>query len=166
MSDAFENIDKQQGWQFLSIKEFAHTTSGGTPKRGMAEYYNGEIPWVKSGDLNNGYLNSCDEYITELGLNKSSAKIFKSGTLLIALYGATIGRLSILNFEASTNQAICGITVNENVDVKYLFYYFLSIQRELIGQGKGGAQPNINQQIVKETIVPLPPLRATKTHYR
>lgn len=146
-----------EGWQFLPIKEFAHTTSGGTPKRGVAEYYNGDVPWVKSGDLNDGYLNKVEEYITALGLEKSSAKLFKPGTLLIALYGATIGRLSILNFEASTNQAVCGITVPEDVDVKYLFYYLLSIRQKLIDQGKGGAQPNINQQIVKETIVPLAP---------
>lgn len=146
-----------EGWQFLPIKDFAHTTSGGTPKRGVAEYYNGDVPWVKSGDLNDSHLNQVDEYITKLGLEKSSAKLFKPGTLLIALYGATIGRLSILNFEASTNQAVCGISVPENVDVKYLFYYLLSIRQKLIDQGKGGAQPNINQQIVKETVVPLAP---------
>ena len=73
------------------------------------------------------------------------------------MYGATIGRLSILNFEASTNQAVCGISVPEDVDVKYLFYYLLSIRQKLIDQGKGGAQPNINQQIVKETVVPIAP---------
>lgn len=152
-----QSRESLEGWQFLPIKDFANTTSGGTPKRGVAEYYNGDVPWVKSGDLNDSHLNKVDEYITQLGLEKSSAKLFKPGTLLIALYGATIGRLSILNFEASTNQAVCGITVPENVDVKYLFYYLLSIRQKLIDQGKGGAQPNINQQIVKETVVPLAP---------
>ncbi len=145
-----------EGWQFLLIKDFAHTTSGGTPKRGVAEYYNGDIPWVKSGDLNDGILNEAEEYITPLGLEKSSAKLFRPGTLLIALYGATIGRLSILGFEASTNQAVCGISVPDYVDVKYLFHYFLSIRKKFIAQGQGGAQLNINQQIVKETVVPLP----------
>jgi type I restriction enzyme, S subunit len=162
MSNVAVKQDNQADWQFLPIKDFAHTTSGGTPRRGVAEYYNGEVPWVKSGDLNDSHLNKADEYITELGLEKSSAKLFKPGTLLIALYGATIGRLSILNFEASTNQAICGISVPENVDVKYLFYYLLSIRQKLIDQGKGGAQPNINQQIVKETEVPLAPLEQQK----
>ena len=157
MSNLAEIKDNQEDWQFLPIKDFAHTTSGGTPKRGVAEYYNGDVPWVKSGDLNDSHLNKVDEYITELGLDKSSAKLFKPGTLLIALYGATIGRLSILNIEASTNQAVCGITVPKDVDVKYLFYYLLSIRQKLIDQGKGGAQPNINQQIVKETVVPLAP---------
>lgn len=157
MSNVAVKQDNQEDWRFLPIKDFAHTTSGGTPKRGVAEYYNGNVPWVKSGDLNDGYLNKVDEYITELGLEKSSAKLFKPGTLLIALYGATIGRLSILNFEASTNQAVCGISVPDDVDVKYLFYYLLSIRQKLIDQGKGGAQPNINQQIVKATVVPLAP---------
>lgn len=158
---AIQNED-QEGWLFLPIKDFAHTTSGGTPKRGIAEYYNGDIPWVKSGDLNNSYLNSCDEFITELGLKESSAKLFTPGTILIALYGATIGRLSILNFEAASNQAVCGITVPKDVEVKYLFYYLLSIRQKLIDQGKGGAQPNINQQIIKETIVPLAPKEQQK----
>ena len=157
MSSVAVKQDNQEGWQFLKVKDFAHTTSGGTPKRGVSEYYNGDVSWVKSGDLNDGHLNKVDEYITKLGLEKSSAKLFKPGTLLIALYGATIGRLSILNVEASTNQAVCGISVPESVDVKYLFYYLLSIRQKLINQGKGGAQPNINQQIVKETVVPLAP---------
>jgi type I restriction enzyme S subunit len=156
------SVAEKQDWQFLQIKDFAHTTSGGTPKRGIADYYGGDIPWVKSGDLNDSILNSCEEYITALGLEKSSAKLFKPETLLIALYGATIGRLSILNFEAATNQAVCGITLPENVDVKYLFYYLLSIRQKLIDQGKGGAQPNINQQIIKETVVPLAPLDQQK----
>ena len=99
MSNVAIKQDSQKDWQFLSIKDFAHTTSGGTPKRGVVEYYNGDVPWVKSGDLNDSQLNSCDEFITKLGLEKSSAKLFKPGTVLIALYGATIGRLSILNFE-------------------------------------------------------------------
>jgi len=157
MSEVIIDHGKQQNWDYLPIKDFAHTTSGGTPKRGIVEYYNGNVPWVKSGDLNDGQLNHVDEFITQLGLEKSSAKLFKPGTLLIALYGATIGRLSILNFEATSNQAVCGITLREDVDVKYVFYYLLSIRRKLIAQGKGGAQPNINQHIVKETVVPLAP---------
>jgi len=162
MSETAIKQDNQQDWQFLPIKDFAHTTSGGTPKRGIEEYYNGDVPWVKSGDLNDSQLNSVDEFITQLGLEKSSAKLFKPGTLLIALYGATIGRLSILNFEAASNQAVCGITLPENMDVKYVFYYLLSIRRKLISQGKGGAQPNINQQIVKETIIPVAPSEQQK----
>ncbi|MCP4236314.1 MAG: hypothetical protein GY770_22495 [Aestuariibacter sp.] len=151
------DCDLPENWAKSKIGDFAHTTSGGTPKRSMKEYYGGNIPWVKSGDLNDGALFSVDEYITELGLTKSSAKLFKPGTLLIALYGATIGRLALLQFEASTNQAVCGITLPEEVYNKYLFYYLLSVREKLIEQGKGGAQPNISQGVVKDIEVPLAP---------
>ena len=157
MSDLVKHHYMQERWTFLPIKEFARTTSGGTPKRSVAKYYGGNVPWIKSGDLNDGILNSCEEFITELGLEKSSAKLFHSGTLLIALYGATIGKLAILNFEATTNQAVCGILLPDNIDTKYVFYYLLSIRQQLIEQGKGGAQPNINQQIIKNTITPIAP---------
>lgn len=144
-------------WEIVKIGDFAHTTSGGTPKRSNSEYYGGNVPWVKSGDLNDASLFSVDEYISDLGLEKSSAKLFKPGTVLIALYGATIGRLSILQIEAASNQAVCGITLPDEVDNKYLFYYLRSIREKLIGQGKGGAQPNISQGVVKEIEVSLAP---------
>jgi len=152
-----EQQELPEGWSWLAIKEFAKTTSGGTPKRGNPEFYNGDVPWVKSGDLNNGILYNVDEYISELGLQKSSAKMFNTNTVLVAMYGATIGKLSILGFSASTNQAICGISLPESFEPKYLFYYLLSIKKKLIEQGQGGAQPNINQQIIKETLVPVAP---------
>ena len=114
------NCELPENWKKSKIGDFAHTTSGGTPKRSSAEFYGGDVPWVKSGDLNDSALFSVDEYISELGLEKSSAKLFAPGTVLIALYGATIGRLSILQFEASTNQAVCGITVPKGIDNKYL----------------------------------------------
>jgi len=144
-------------WDVVKIGDYAHTTSGGTPKRSYPEYYGGNVPWVKSGDLNDSTLFSVDEYISDLGLEKSSAKLFKPGTVLVALYGATIGRLSILQIEAASNQAVCGITLPDEMDNKYLFYYLRSIREKLIGQGKGGAQPNISQGIVKDIEVPLAP---------
>jgi type I restriction enzyme S subunit len=151
------NSELPENWEKVKIGEFARTTSGGTPKRSNAEYYGGDVAWVKSGDLNDSALFSVGEYLTRLGLEKSSAKLFKPGTVLIALYGATIGRLSILQFEAATNQAVCGITVPKGVDNKYLFYYLLNIRKKLIKQGKGGAQPNISQGVVKDIEVPLAP---------
>ena len=147
-----------EGWVLKKISEIATTSSGGTPKRSIAEYYNGTVPWVKSGELNDAVLTDCEERITDLGLAKSSAKIFEPGTILIALYGATIGKLAILKFAASTNQAVCGISLSDDVDEKFMFYFLLSIRRSLIDQGKGGAQPNISQQIVKAISVPVPPL--------
>lgn len=134
-------------------------SSGGTPSRSKPEYFlNGTIPWVKTGDLKGKYANKPDEYITEEALKNSSAKIFPKNTVLLAMYGATIGACSILPFEAATNQACGALLPNDNCDVTYLFYYLKSIKEELIGKGVGGAQPNISGGIIKDLQIPLPPL--------
>jgi type I restriction enzyme S subunit len=83
------------------IEEVANSTSGGTPNRGISEYYGGDIPWIKSGELNDCHITICEEYITELGLKNSSAKLYPKGTLVLALYGATVGKIGILDFEAA-----------------------------------------------------------------
>lgn len=147
-----------QGWQIAKISDFAKTTSGGTPSRANPEFYTGKIPWIKSGDLNDGNVSEATEFITEEALKNSSAKLFPAGTLMIALYGATIGKLGLLTIDAATNQAVCGIFVPEGVETKYLFYFLLQHRPELIKQGAGGAQPNISQGIVRDVEVPLPPL--------
>ena len=146
------------GWPRVPIGEICFTTSGGTPSRAKPEYYSGQIPWVKSGDLNDGIVSTCDECVSELGLRNSNAKIFPKGTLLIALYGATVGKLGILGMDAATNQAICGITPSDVIDRKFLFYFLLSQRSRFVTQSIGGAQPNISQQVVRELSVPLPPL--------
>lgn len=145
-------------WQVAKISDFAKTTSGGTPSRKNPEYYTGQIPWIKSGDLNDGNVSQATEFITEEALKSSSAKLFPAGTLMIALYGATIGKLGILSIDAATNQAVCGIFVPEEVETKYLFYFLLYHRRELVKKGAGGAQPNITQGIVRDIQVPRPPL--------
>jgi type I restriction enzyme S subunit len=145
-------------WHVAKISDFAKTTSGGTPSRKNPEYYTGQIPWIKSGDLNDGNVSQATEFITEEALKNSSAKLFPAGTLMIALYGATIGKLGILTIDAATNQAVCGIFVPEEVETKYLFYFLLHHRRELVKKGAGGAQPNISQGIVRDIKVPLPPL--------
>lgn len=134
------------------------TTSGGTPNRAKLEYFGGDIPWFKSGDLNDGSVVSCTESITVLGLNNSSAKIFPEGTILIAMYGATVGKLGILGVRGATNQAVCGITPSEVLDSKFLFFFLLSQRAKLIEKSIGGAQPNISQAIVRDLLVPIPPL--------
>ena len=145
-------------WNFAKISEFAKTTSGGTPSRKKPEFYTGVIPWIKSGDLNDGMVSEATEFITEDALKNSSAKMFPAGTLMIALYGATIGKLGVLTINAATNQAVCGIFVPGDVETKYLFYFLLQQRRELVEQGAGGAQPNISQAIIRDVKVPLPPL--------
>lgn len=150
------NVPKH--WQLKKLGEACHTTSGGTPNRSNPKYYQGNIPWVKSGELDKGLILDTEEKISEDAIKNSSAKIFPKGTLLIALYGATIGKLAFLGIDAATNQAVCGIYKNENIDSNYL-YNFLSYKKPtLVKQGIGGAQPNISQGILKNLDIPLPPL--------
>lgn len=144
-------------WKTEALGEIVCMTSGGTPNKKNPEYYtNGTIPWVRSGELENGAIRETEIKITQVGLDNSSAKIFPKGTLLIALYGATIGKLAYLDIDACTNQAICGIFENPKVSLKYLYYYLLLQRPNLIKQGIGGAQPNISQTILKKLMVPYP----------
>lgn len=151
-------------WKWEKLGDIATTSSGGTPKRTNKEYWeNGTINWLKSGELNDYLINNVEEKITQLGLNSSSAKIYPKGTLLIAMYGATAGKLGILNIETSTNQAVCAI-FNKNIKnvcfkENYLFYYLLFKRDKIILDSFGGAQPNISQTYIKNMQTPLPPLK-------
>ncbi len=142
-------------WVWTTIDDVASTSSGGTPSRMRSEFYGGAIPWVKSGELNDGVVSEVGESITELGLKNSSAKVFSSGTLCIALYGATVGKVGLLAMEAATNQAVCGISPHAQIETRFLFYFLQSQRSALIGLSQGGAQPNISQQIVRSTAVPI-----------
>ena len=150
------NIPKH--WQVKKLGEVCQTTSGGTPSRGNKSYYEGTIPWVKSGELDRGLILDTEEKISEEAVKYSSAKVFPKGTLLIALYGATIGKLAFLGVDAATNQAVCGIYKNENIDSNYLYHFLFSKKPSLVKQGIGGAQPNISQGILKNLDIPIPPL--------
>lgn len=133
--------------------------SGGTPSRSEMAYWNdGTIPWVKISDIQNKYLDKTEEHITQLGLEKSSAKIFPAGTILYSIF-ATLGETCILNIDAATNQAIAGIQVNSDCVFRdYLYYYLLSQKAKVSFIGRGVAQNNINMKILKEFEVPLPPI--------
>lgn len=144
-------------WVRMPIGEVAATSTGGTPSRSNPNFYGGSIPWVKSGELGDSIVNSAEETLSEEGLHSSSAKLFPSGTVCIALYGATVGKLGLLGIEASTNQAVCGIFLPDGISNRYLFHYLYSIRNKLIEQGKGGAQPNISNGIVKATELPIAP---------
>ena len=122
-------------WKWVKLGEVCFTTSGGTPSRKESNYFNGNIPWVKSGELGNGLITDTEEKISEEAVKNSSAKIFPKGTLLIALYGATIGKLAFLGVDAATNQAICGIYKNENIDSHYLYNYLFYKKQKLVNQG-------------------------------
>jgi type I restriction enzyme S subunit len=146
----------QEHYPVLKIADIADTTSGGTPNRGMPEYYNGNIPWVKSGELKDGLITTCDEYITEAGLKNSSAKLFPKGTLLVAMYGANIGKTGVLDFDATTNQAVCAIFPKIDISRDYLYWYFKQQRIDFIAVGKGGAQPNISQTIINNASIVVP----------
>jgi type I restriction enzyme, S subunit len=152
-----ELTELPSSWNVMGLGDICKTTSGGTPSRTRSDYYGGSIPWVKSGELCDGIVYGIEETISEEGLKNSSAKIFKKGSLLIALYGATVGKLGILSRDAATNQAVCGIFPSEHIETKYLFWYLRSIRSDLIDKGQGGAQPNISQGIVKDIQIPLAP---------
>jgi type I restriction enzyme S subunit len=153
-----EEKEIPKGWTIIKLGEICFTTSGGTPSRKVPNYYGGTIPWVKSGELDKGLILATEEKITEEGIKNSSAKLFPKGTLLIALYGATIGKLAFLGIDATTNQAVCGIHKSEAIELKFLYYYLTIQKNNLIRQSIGGAQPNISQSIIKNLKIPLPPL--------
>jgi len=143
-------------WKANKLKEIAFTTSGGTPSRQKKEFYTGDISWVKSGELNDNYIWDTEEKITKEAIDNSSAKLLNPETLLIAMYGATVGKTAILKIKATTNQAVCSVVPNEKINTDYLRYYFVHIRQHLLNSRYGGAQPNISQTILKDTIVLYP----------
>ncbi|MDD1745451.1 MAG: restriction endonuclease subunit S, partial [Candidatus Methanoperedens sp.] len=145
-------------WMWTRLGDICFTTSGGTPSRKNKNFFGGNIPWLKSGELNNGIIKSAEESITEDAIKNSSAKIITKGTLLIALYGATVGKLGILGIDSAINQAVCAISTKNSIDQKFLFWYLSSYRNELLKARVGGAQPNISQQIVNDVQIPLSPL--------
>jgi len=150
-------------WQLTTLEEIADMTSGGTPSRTKKDYWNGSINWLKSGELKDTYIYEIEEKITEDGLKNSSAKIFPKNTLLMAMYGATVGRLGILNVDSSTNQAVCAIFNHHNLfENEYLFFYLLSMRQKMLKDSFGGAQPNLSQGYIKSIEIPFAPLNEQK----
>ena len=143
-------------WTYLSC--VAQWGSGGTPSRKILAYYDGEISWIKTGELNDELIYESEEHISSEAIANSSAKLFPIHTVIIAMYGATIGKVGILEIEAATNQACACAVSSTAIDYKYLFYYAKSQKEAFIKKGQGGAQPNISQEIIKTHEIPLPPL--------
>ena len=132
--------------------------SGGTPSKSHPEYYGGDIPWVKTGDLKSEYLYEVEDFITKEGLKNSSAKLYEPDTVLIAMYGATIGATSILKMDACTNQACAAFKKNDKVIPEYLYYFLKSQKVKFVKDGVGGAQPNISAGYLKKVEMELPSL--------
>lgn len=153
-----------ENWKTVRLGDVCEIQSGGTPSRSKTEYWkNGTIPWVKIGDFSGKYLNKTTEHITPKGLENSSAKLFSKGTILYSIF-ATLGEATILNIDATTNQAIAGIKIKDksSIDIDYLFAYLNSLKEEVNRIGRGVAQNNINLSILKSFTVPLPPLETQK----
>lgn len=148
-----------RGWKTATLADVAIWSSGGTPKSSTSQYYGGEIPWAVTGDLTEGPVVTTAASLTQEGLRHSNAKVVPENTVLIAMYGASIGRLGFAGRPLATNQAIATAQVNRDVLLpKFLFYYLRSQRSALVAAGKGGAQPNISQSILKGWPMPVPPL--------
>ena len=156
----YENVPFEipGNWVWTTLGNIGIWQSGGTPSRSNKSYYGGNIPWLKTGDLNDGLIINIPESITEEAVANSSAKINPTGSVLMAMYGATIGKLGILTFPATTNQACCACIEYYAITQYYLFYFLLSHRDIFIAKGGGGAQPNISKEIIVNTAIPLPPL--------
>ena len=159
ITDDEKPFDIPDSWEWVRLGDVGNWAAGATPSRKHPEYYGGNIPWLKTGDLNDDVVEDTTEKITKLGVENSSVKINKPGNVLIAMYGATIGKLGIVgNKELVTNQACCGCTPFNGVYNWYLFYYLFASRKRLIDLGSGGAQPNISKQKIENFSFPLPPL--------
>ena len=155
----YENVpfEVPESWEWTTLGEIGTWQSGATPSRLQKDYYGGNIPWLKTGDLTDGVITEIPENITDKALNETSVKLNPSGSVLIAMYGATIGKIGILSFPATTNQACCAC-IDYKVEQMYLFYFLLANRENFIRIGGGGAQPNISKEKILHTQIPLPPL--------
>ena len=152
-----QRLDLPKGWYLADMPQIVKWGSGGTPKAGCAEYYNGSIPWIIIGDLNDGLVTVSEKNITEDGLNASNAKFVEIGSVLLAMYGS-IGKLGIAGVRLTTNQAIAFTQQLFGITNRFLFYYLILQKSKLMAMGKGGTQKNISQTVINSLTVPLPPL--------
>ncbi len=133
----------------VCVGQVTRWLSGGTPSRSVPSFYEGNIPWIKTGDLGPRVINDVSEFISEEAVKNSSAKFFPKGSIAIAMYGATIGKTSILGIDATTNQA-CGVgnPIKGLTSTDFLYYLLRNEKDRFIAKGKGGAQPNISQGLI------------------
>ena len=149
-------ISNEKGWEVKKLGKLCITSSGGTPSKTHKEYYEGgNIPWLRSGEVAQGYIYNTEMYITEEGLNNSSAKYFPINTVVVAMYGATVGQVGILKSRMTTNQAICGIFPSESFVPTFLMFFLKGMKPVYLKDAAGGAQPNISQGVIKNTLVPI-----------
>src|SRR5699024_9158181 len=145
-------------WEIKKVKYlFDSIGSGGTPKSDNLEYYNGEIPWINTGDLNDDYITENQSHITNKAVQDvKTLKLYPRGSLIVAMYGATIGKVGITNYQATTNQACCVLSEPNSVNEKFMYYWFISGRQDIIKRSLGGRQTNISQSIIKQLRIPIP----------
>ena len=143
-------------WEWVKLGEIGLWQSGATPSKSNPNYFGKGYPWLNTGDLNDGYISLIPKEITPFALKETSVKLNPAGSVLIAMYGATIGKLGILNIDATTNQACCAC-YKYWINQKYLFFFLLAWRPQFIQMGGGGAQPNISKEKIEETYIPCPP---------
>ena len=152
-----------ESWEWVKLGDIGLWGAGATPSKSNIKYYEPQsIPWLLTGDLNDGYITNIPNKISELALEKTSVKLNPKGTVLIAMYGATIGKLGILTFPATTNQACCACNTLFEADKLFLFYFLMSERKKFTSRAEGGAQPNISKEKIVNTLFPLPPLAEQK----
>ena len=148
-----------EGWAWCRLGEIGDWKSGSTPNRKKIDYYeNGTIPWLLTGDLNDDYITQIPSRITDKAFKETSVKLNQKDSVCIAMYGATIGKLGILTFPATSNQACCICSDFRGIQNKYLFFFLMQHKDEFIRQGFGGAQPNISKEKIVATLIPIPPM--------
>ena len=155
-------FDIPENWCWCRLGEIGDWKAGSTPSRSNPELYNGNIPWLKTGDLTDGDINEIPECISKKALESCSMRLNPIGSVLIAMYGATIGKLGILKIEATTNQACCACVPYNGIYNKYLFYYLMSQKKDFTEKAEGGAQPNISREKLVIHLFPLPTLAEQK----
>lgn len=162
-----QSVFISQKYEKKMLGEICDTGAGGTPLKSRGDYYeDGNIPWLRSGEVCQKEIIEHELFITEKGLKDSSAKLFPENTVLIAMYGATAGQTGILRFPSTTNQAVCGILPSKDFVPEYLYYYFSAKKNDLVKQAVGGAQPNISQMKIRNTFVPVVALHEQKAIVR
>ena len=146
-----------QGWEWCRMANIAKWGAGATPSQGNPDYYNGNILWLRTGELNNDIVYDTEIKITEKALKECSLRLNKVGDVMIAMYGATIGKVAIVGKEMTTNQACCACTPI-GIFNWFLFYFLMGSQLDFIKKGEGGAQPNISREKLIAHLMPVPPI--------
>jgi type I restriction enzyme S subunit len=151
-------------WSIYKIGDVSDAYAGGTPSRSKPEYFNGKIPWIKSTELNSELILETEENITEEGFKNSSAKWIPENSILVAMYGATVGQIAINRIKATSNQAVLALVPTEKLSYEYLYYFLKARKEQLIGLTQGSGQPNLSKELIISIKFSLPPLKEQLFH--